>query len=745
MKLNFRSYFLTLALTVACLLGSIGLQHSFADQPPGTRKPLIGIASLTDANYVRAIRESGAIPVVLPNTDGSPAAIDDYLEKLDGLLMPGGPDIPPSEWNEEPHPTVKLLDDDRFRFEKALVSAWIKRTKKPLLGICLGSQWINVAHGGSLVQDIPSEFNVNHRDTRHQVTLEADSKLAAIFGETNFEVNSFHHQAVRNLGTGLRIVAKSPEGIVEATESTDPQRFLIGVQWHPEKMFEAEARQRKLFTAFVDAAGAREVPGKLKSVSNATMTFAPGNLPIILTAPHGGKNEVPGVPERVGKGVDRFVAKTDAETAQLTEALADSIEKQTGQRPYVVIARFHRKYIDANRRPEEAYERDDAKASYDAYHEAIAAARRDVIDRWGSGILIDIHGQGMTPNTIYRGTQNGKTTTHLIKRFGKESQIGPKSLGGELASQGFNVIPPVDSHDKEEDYSGGHTVITYGSESGGTMDAIQLELGPHLRSPEERPATTEKMTNAILAFAKSYLPTAEKKAAKEHEKITIGVYIDTGAGPSSKDLLKALSNFKQVSVKQLTAEQIRGDGLAGLDILMHPGGSGGGQGRNLEELGREKIRAFVREGGGYVGICAGAYLATAHYPWSLNILDAKVVDTQHWKRGIADVEIELTPDGQKILDAKKPQFSIHYANGPLLAPADRPDIEDYEEMARFKSEIAENGAPAGVMTGATAIARGRFGKGRVMCFSPHPEMTEGLESFVQDAINHVIQRAPYKN
>ncbi len=255
-----RFYFRALFLAAACWFGCLGGRSSFADQPAADpretspRKPLIGIASLTDGNYVRAIRESGAIPVILPNTGGNTAMIDAYLETLDGLLMPGGPDIPPSEWNEEPHPATKVLDEDRYQFEKALISAWIKRTKKPLLGICLGSQWINVAQGGSFVQDIPSEFNVNHRDTTHPVTLEADSKLAGIFGETKFEVNSSHHQAVRKLGEGLRIVAKSPDGIVEATETTDPNRVLIGVQWHPEKLFQTDPRQQKLFKAFIEAA-----------------------------------------------------------------------------------------------------------------------------------------------------------------------------------------------------------------------------------------------------------------------------------------------------------------------------------------------------------------------------------------------------------------------------------------------------------------------------------------------------------
>lgn len=219
-----------------------------------TSSPVIGITSLTSDTYVRAIRECGGVPVVLPNADGSPEKIDEYLSLLDGLVMPGGADIPPSEWGEEQHPTTNLLDDNRYRFEKAMIAAWIERTDKPLLGICLGSQWVNVAHGGSLVQDIPSEFGENHRGVTHMVQLEPGSRLGEILGETEFEVNSFHHQAVRNVGQGLRAVAKSPDGIIEATETTDPDRFLIGVQWHPEKMVPENKVQEKLIQAFVDAA-----------------------------------------------------------------------------------------------------------------------------------------------------------------------------------------------------------------------------------------------------------------------------------------------------------------------------------------------------------------------------------------------------------------------------------------------------------------------------------------------------------
>lgn len=244
----------------AVAVGLIGfLAGKWTGESPVTTKtrdaPLIGIASLTSENYSLAVREVGGIPVVLPNAGDAEADVDHYLELLDGLLLPGGADIPPSEYGEEQHETVELLDEDRFSFEKELARAWIERSDKPLLGICLGSQWINVASGGTLVQDIPSEFDgLVHRDRDHSVALEPDSRLASIFGETEIEVNSWHHQAVDDVGNGLRIVARCPDGVAEATESTDPDRFLIGVQWHPEKLMPDNGQQAKLLEAFVEAA-----------------------------------------------------------------------------------------------------------------------------------------------------------------------------------------------------------------------------------------------------------------------------------------------------------------------------------------------------------------------------------------------------------------------------------------------------------------------------------------------------------
>ena len=135
-----------------------------------------------------------------------------------------------------------------------------------------------------------------------------------------------------------------------------------------------------------------------------------------------------------------------------------------------------------------------------------------------------------------------------------------------------------------------------------------------------------------------------------------------------------------------------------------------------------------------MGICAGAYLASADYDWSLHILDAKVLDRKHWARGTGDVEMKLDADACKLLGCERSQVTVYYGQGPLLAPGGKDEIPDYDELAVYETEIAKNGAPEGVMKGTTAAATGKFGQGRVFCFSPHPEKTVGLEHFIPAAV-----------
>jgi glutamine amidotransferase-like uncharacterized protein len=222
-------------------------------------------------------------------------------------------------------------------------------------------------------------------------------------------------------------------------------------------------------------------------------------------------------------------------------------------------------------------------------------------------------------------------------------------------------------------------------------------------------------------------------------RIRIAVYEGEGVGASCKNLLEVLGQQQGtpgLEIVRIDAQAIRQGGLAKVDVLIHPGGSGGKQGRALEANGREAVRAFVKNGGGFVGICAGAYLATNDYSWSLGLIDAKVVDRKHWARGTGLVTVELSPAAQQFFGSKEKHLKIFYGQGPLLSRRewDDPLVPDYESLAVYRTGIAKNGAPEGVMPGTSAIVRTQFGNGRVFCFSAHPEMTDSLGHLVGKAV-----------
>ncbi len=234
----------------------------------------------------------------------------------------------------------------------------------------------------------------------------------------------------------------------------------------------------------------------------------PGELPIILAAPHGGLGELPECGERSPVGT-RLVNRTDAATDRLTLAIADELQRLTGKPPYLVIARFHRKYIDANRRPEEAYASPGCAAAYDAYHGAIRSQVDELRARHPAAMLFDIHGQSAYRDSILRGTRHGDTVQALLARAGAAAINGLDSVFGRLAALGYAIVPGNDSAptDRVEarNYIGGYTVDTYGSHRAQGIDAMQLEFGRDLRETATLDRTAKDTARAIAAFYERFL------------------------------------------------------------------------------------------------------------------------------------------------------------------------------------------------------------------------------------------------
>jgi N-formylglutamate amidohydrolase len=256
------------------------------------------------------------------------------------------------------------------------------------------------------------------------------------------------------------------------------------------------------------AARAEQDAPKSDAKPQALVEVQPGTLPIIIAAPHGGSTAIPGVPERMGVGVKQFATVRDSNTDKLAKAFAADLERQLKGKPWLVIAKFDRKYLDANRSADAAYEVKAAKAYYDAYHNPLIAACKAVKEKFGNGLLLDIHGQGKYPDAILRGTQNGKTVVLLRQRQGYAAVAGKNSLLGRFERIGNKVLPRSDAGEKakeETGFTGGYTVATYGSHTGYAVDAIQLEIGSNYRAVEALPKTARDLADATVAFHDAYL------------------------------------------------------------------------------------------------------------------------------------------------------------------------------------------------------------------------------------------------
>ena len=217
--------------------------------------------------YVLALTNAGAIPWLIPLVDEE--TLRAIYERLDGVFLPGGADIDPASYGETPHPLCDKTDRERDRVELALAT-WAIADGKPVLGVCRGMQLINVAAGGSLFQDIAEQKRdaIKHdyfsfgggafrRDyLAHDVDIAPGTRLAKVFGEGAIHVNSMHHQAVRDIGRGLRPTAVASDGLIEGLES-DNGNYVVAVQWHPESLTESQASARRLFEDFVEEAARR--------------------------------------------------------------------------------------------------------------------------------------------------------------------------------------------------------------------------------------------------------------------------------------------------------------------------------------------------------------------------------------------------------------------------------------------------------------------------------------------------------
>lgn len=232
-------------------------------------RPIVGITCSLDEgsirlnmDYYQAVEEAGGLPVpisILQKEEDLARLVD----LLDGILFSGGVDIDPHHYGEEPHPGLGKVTPERDEIEIQLCREFHRR-KKPIFGICRGIQLINVALGGTLYQDIKSQLpNVlkhyqeapAHHPT-HSVIVEKDSLLFSIVKAERFRVNSFHHQALKTIAPGLKVVARASDGIVEAVESND-EGFVLAVQWHPERMFKHHEEHFELFKRFVEECAKR--------------------------------------------------------------------------------------------------------------------------------------------------------------------------------------------------------------------------------------------------------------------------------------------------------------------------------------------------------------------------------------------------------------------------------------------------------------------------------------------------------
>jgi putative glutamine amidotransferase len=229
-------------------LRTAGQVNRSAEADPPRRELALALS------YPRSIARFGGVPLVIPPAI---SMAEELVAMLDGLLLSGGPDLDPGTYGEDPHPALGPTEPELDAFELDIVRL-ADEARLPILGLCRGAQVLNVAYGGTLVQDLADRDGLRHRQiepgeqTTHTVTIDPGTRLAAAMGSGEHEVNSFHHQSVREIGHGLRVVARASDGVPEAIEA-EAREFVIGVQWHAESLA-ALSGHDALFQEFIAVA-----------------------------------------------------------------------------------------------------------------------------------------------------------------------------------------------------------------------------------------------------------------------------------------------------------------------------------------------------------------------------------------------------------------------------------------------------------------------------------------------------------
>ena len=229
-------------------------------------RPIIGISASIEGAAIQvnrdnsdAVYQAGGLPLIIPYTTEQ-TVVQQTINIIDGLLLSGGGDINPLFFGEEPHQRLGSINQERDDLEISLTKLMLEKNK-PILGICRGCQILNIAAGGNMYQDIYTQIGgeiLQHSQQAprehmsHYVHIKSGTLLHRIFPHPRIRVNSFHHQAVKEMASGFQVSGMASDGIIEAFESNE-HHFVLGVQWHPENLYRVDEPTRQLFHSFVTA------------------------------------------------------------------------------------------------------------------------------------------------------------------------------------------------------------------------------------------------------------------------------------------------------------------------------------------------------------------------------------------------------------------------------------------------------------------------------------------------------------